>query len=365
MNYAIIIFVTIIQTILFLGHYLLYRTFLRFYSFGSTHLTATRLVFFILSISFIVVSILASKFYGPITRTIYSASAIWLGTFYWLLIASVIAWFIYSFSPYGKNLTAIVSVLFVAAILISAYGVWNSYQTKVRTVTIKLENWPEVWKGKKAVLVADTHLGNVRNLKFSEKIASLIQQQNPDIIFIAGDFYDGTPTDYKKLAEPFGKIQTTYGVYFAPGNHEEFGDKSPFLEGLRDAGVKVLDNQMVTVEGVQIIGLDYITNTQWEDHLRNLENLKIDKAMPSILIKHVPTEQKASEETGIDLQVSGHTHLGQVFPMKYVTKAIFGQFYYGYSRLGNLQNFTTGGAGTWGPPQRIGTNSEIIVITFE
>ncbi|MBX4191187.1 MAG: metallophosphoesterase [Candidatus Doudnabacteria bacterium] len=365
MNIAIIVFVAIIQSILFLGHYLLYRTLLRFYPFANTYLSATKIVFFLLSISFIITSVIAFKFYGPVTRTFYSAAVIWLGTFYWLLIASIISWFIYSFSPYGKNLTPLVSILFVLAILTSGYGIWNSYQTKIRTVTIKLENLPEEWKGKRAVLVADTHLGNVRNLKFGKKIANLIQQQNPDIVFIAGDFYDGTPTDYQVLAEPFGQIQSKYGTYFAPGNHEEFGNKSPFLNGLRSAGVKVLDNQKIEIDGVQLIGLDYVTNTKPADQIRNLANLNIDKNVPSIVIKHVPSLVDLSESAGIDLQLSGHTHLGQVFPMQYVTKAIFGQFYYGYSRLGNLQNFTTSGAGTWGPPQRVGTNSEIIVITFE
>ncbi len=224
---------------------------------------------------------------------------------------------------------------------------------------------PAEWQNKKAVLVSDTHLGNVRNLEFSEKIAKLVEAQNPDLVLIPGDFYDGPPADYEQLAVPFGKIKSTYGVYFAAGNHEEFGDAGPLLSAISKSGVKVLNNQIENVSGMQIVGVGYGATVNKDSQKSILKSLNLNPKLPSILLKHAPTHIDTAEDAGISLQVSGHTHLGQVYPFRYLTKKIYGKFHYGTSSLNNTQVVTTSGAGTWGPPQRVGTNSEIVVITFK
>ncbi len=365
----IALFISIIQIILFLGHFIVYKTVVRFLHITNPGpLLWTRIIFIVLSLSFIAASSIAFRFYGPVVRAFYIPAAIWLGTLYWLVIASVVAWILHSAiksSSLNINTSYIAISLLVIALLVSAYGVWNSYQTKVREVTITIEGLPEQWKGKKAVLVADTHLGNIRNVKFSLKAADLISKQKPDIVFIPGDFYDGTPENFRKLAEAFGKITSTYGVFMAPGNHEEFGDSSPFLEGLREAGVTVLDNEKKTVEGLQIVGVNFSNTVTAEGQHTVLEQLDLDPNIPSILIKHAPTLIDSAERAGVDLQVSAHTHLGQVWPLRYITKAIYGKFHYGLQKLNSTQVYTTSGIGTWGPPQRVGTNSEIIVITLQ
>ena len=365
----IAVFLLIIQFILFLGHYLVYKTVVRF--FGVTdagHLWWIKVVFVVLSISFLLASIVTYKFYGPIGRIFYTASAVWLGTLYWLFFASVLSWVVFGLAKLvtpGIDVSSVAMGLVILALLTSAYGVWNSYQTKIRQVTVKLNNLPEQWKGRKAVLVADTHLGNVRNVGFSEKVAKLVEAQKPDIVLIPGDFYDGPPTDFAATAMPFGKIKSTFGTYFAPGNHEEFGNSNPLLSALSNAGVHVLNDQMEVVDGLQIIGVGYGSTARAETQHQILENLNIDINVASILIKHAPTHIDVAEREGITFQVSGHTHLGQVYPMKYITQAVYGQFYYGLKKLNTTQVLTTSGVGTWGPPQRVGTSSEIVVITFE
>lgn len=365
----IAVFILVIQTILFLGHLFVYKTFVRFFGISSpTHLWWARVVFALLSISFVLASLVAYRFYGPIARGFYYSAAVWLGTLYWLFWASILAWAALLVSKVvipGKNVAFVGVVLLVAALAVSVYGVWNSYQTKVRHYTVKIENLPEQWKGRKAVLVADTHLGHVRNAGFAKKVSALIQAQSPDIVFIPGDFYDGPPTDYKKAALPFGRITAPLGVFFAPGNHEEYGDSSNMFQGLQEAGVHVLRNQMQIVDGLQVIGVDYHSTTTGEGEQQVLDTLHINPTVPSILIKHVPSHIDVAERAGVSFQVSGHTHLGQVYPLVYVTKRIFGQFYYGLKKFNATQVLTTSGAGTWGPPQRVGTSSEIAVITFE
>lgn len=365
----IAIFLTIIQTILFAAHYFVYKTFSRAFDISApTHIWWTRIIFILLSISFLAASTITYKYYGSVGRTFYTMAALWLGTMYWLFFASLFSWIIWGIGRLafqGRNLNSLVVLLFLAALVTSAYGFWNSYQTKVREVKVTIKNLPQQWKGRRAVLVADTHMGSVRNTNFGKKVAKLIEAQHPDIVLIPGDFYDGPPTDYAATAKPFGEIKSTFGTYFAPGNHEEFGDSKPLLSALASSGVHVLNDRFVVVDGLQIIGVGYSTTTNAVKQKKVLDSLTLDKSTASILIKHAPTEIPLAEAAGINFQVSGHTHLGQVYPLKYITKMVYGQFYYGLSKFNDMSVLTTSGVGTWGPPQRVGTNSEIVVITFE
>jgi predicted MPP superfamily phosphohydrolase len=117
---------------------------------------------------------------------------------------------------------------------------------------------------------------------------------------------------------------------------------------------------------VNITGVDYLKTESRENFSRVLgEIIPLNiKNMPTILLKHVPSNLDIAESAGIALSLHGHTHNGQIWPLGYVARGIFGKFYLGYSRLNNLQVFTTSGVGTWGPPQRFLTNSEIVEITF-
>lgn len=363
----IALFLTVAQTFLFAIHFFVYKTIVKFAGLGSPQqLFWAKVVFFVLSVSFLAASALTYRFYGPAFRVFYSASAIWLGTLYWLFFASLFSWIVYAVGRMGgKDFSMVAQALFVLALLTSAYGVWNSYQTKIRNVTVKLEGLPAEWKGKKAVLLADTHFGNVRNAGFANKVVRLINEQQPDIVFIPGDFYDGPPADYEGLAKPFSGVTAPWGVYFAAGNHEEFADSKPLLNAIATSGVHVLDDEMTTVAGMQIVGVGYGATTHAEDEKKLLGSMGLDPQRPSILIKHAPTHIPVAEAAGISLQVSGHTHLGQVYPLRYITKNVYGKFHYGLNRMEKTQVYTTSGIGTWGPPQRVGTNSELVVITFE
>lgn len=360
------IFAATIQAFLFFGHYFVYLAFVKFFSITDPKLLfLTRLGFVALSVSFLLATLITYRYFGPALRVAYAGAAVWMGTLYWLFLASVLAWVVYGAGRLvGQERLAILmgAVFLVAAFAVSFYGVWNSYQTKVRHISITLAHLPKEWRGRKLVMVADTHLGNMRNMGFAKKIASLVQSQNPDIVLIPGDFFDGPPADYEKLSKPFAEIKSAFGTYFAAGNHEEFNDRKPILEAMRRAGIKVLDSEAVNLEGLQIVGIGYVDSLNAENQKSIIRRLKLDPSLPSILIKHVPSNINAAEETGIDLQVSGHTHLGQVYPFWYLTRKIYGQFYYGHKTQGKTQVITTSGAGTWGPPQRVGTNSEIWVV---
>jgi uncharacterized protein len=126
----------------------------------------------------------------------------------------------------------------------------------------------------------------------------------------------------------------------------------------------VLDDKKVDIGGIDLIGVDYRSSHKREDFERTLAGIGVDRAKPSILLKHEPIDLDVAEVAGISLDLSGHTHHGQIFPLMFFTWQIYKSFDYGLKRLGTMQIFASIGVGTWGPPLRLGTNSEIVSIEF-
>jgi predicted MPP superfamily phosphohydrolase len=204
----------------------------------------------------------------------------------------------------------------------------------------------------------------VRNDGFAQEIATLVQNLRPDLVFIGGDLYDGQAIDLDKVIEPFSRISAPHGVYFITGNHEEFYDNTPYLEAVRRAGIRVLYNEKVDLDGLQIIGVDYRDSRSEEQFRTILQKVGVDPYRPSILLKHSPLHLKVAQEQGISLQLLGHTHQGQVFLFRFITSQVYRGYDYGLKWFGNLLVYTSSGAGTWGPPMRIDTKPEIVLITF-
>ena len=236
--------------------------------------------------------------------------------------------------------------------------------TRITRISIQLPLLPGPWKGKIAVWVSDTHLGQVRNTGFARHIAAKVKDLHPDIVFIGGDLYDGVAVDLDKTIEPFSKISAPYGTYFITGNHEEFSDNTPYLQAVRRAGIRVLYNEKVELDGLQIIGVDYRESRREEDFRTILQKIGIDPHRPSVLLKHAPFHVNVAKEKRISLQLSGHTHQGQVFLFRWITSKVYRGYDYGLKRVGDLLVYTSSGAGTWGPPMRIDTIPEIVVIEF-
>ncbi|MGB8911889.1 MAG: metallophosphoesterase, partial [Candidatus Sulfotelmatobacter sp.] len=210
----------------------------------------------------------------------------------------------------------------------------------------------------------DLHLGHVRNGSFLRRMVAKILSETPDAIFIAGDLYDGTAIDARRAAEPLSELRAPHGVYFVAGNHEQFGVDRKYLRAIAAGGVRVLTNEKVEVDGLQIIGVPY-RNAQNGTFASVLRNMHLDRDRASILLTHAPDHPEVAEAAGVSLQLSGHTHLGQFIPWSWMARRIYRQFVYGLSRIGEMQVFTSSGAGTWGPPLRLGSNPEIVMLEFE
>jgi predicted MPP superfamily phosphohydrolase len=208
------------------------------------------------------------------------------------------------------------------------------------------------------------HLGHVNGAALLRRVVTKLQRFKPDIVFLTGDLYDGTMINAAAAASPWKSFVPNFGAYFVTGNHEEFSDPSRYLEAVRSSGLRVLQNEKVVVDGLQLVGVPDHASSNAVRFRWTLENLAIDRNHVSILLSHSPHALSVPEQAGVSLQLSGHTHGGQVFPFTWFTRRIFGPYTYGLNRFGEMQVYTTTGAGTWGPPMRVGTQPEIVLIEF-
>ena len=362
-------FIAVIQSILLLVHFLFYETWtFAAPEFHAREALALKLLLGVLSVSFVAASLLAFRYANPIVRAFYKGAAVWLGIVSFVFFATISSWIIFAVaSLMGLQVPfhAIVEALYAAAVAVGLLAVFNASFTRITRMTVRLANLPAAWRGRTAALISDVHLGHVRNRSFLRRMVAKILKEQPDLIFIAGDLFDGTAIDARRATEPLNKLTAPHGVYFVAGNHEQFGDDSRYLEAVAATGVRVLSNEKVEAEGLQIIGVPYRHATH-DGHLASvLRGVGVDRDRASILLTHAPDRPQIAEAAGVSLQLSGHTHLGQFIPWSWMAQRMYRQFVYGLSRIGAMQVFTSSGAGTWGPPLRLGSNPEIVLLEFQ
>jgi hypothetical protein len=259
----------------------------------------------------------------------------------------------------------VAAVFFGGAILLSIYGLVNAFWLRVTRVTVKLANLPEAWRNRSVALVTDLHLGNVRGAGLTRRVVARLQELQPDAVLISGDMFDGSKADLDAMLEPWKNFFAPAGVYFVTGNHEEFTSRANFLDAIERAGIRVLNNEKVEIQGMQIIGVHDGETQQPKVYRELLQRAALDWNRPSILLAHQPSNLEIAEDEGVSLQVSGHTHGGQFWPWTWVAARVHGRFNRGLNRFGELLVHTSNGVGTWGAPMRVGTKSEIVLIRLE
>jgi predicted MPP superfamily phosphohydrolase len=369
MRLRLVVFIGVFQSVLILGHVFLYRTWDFFWRAPDPPgISPLQWTLGVLSVSFLAASLLAFRYHNILVRWFYTVSAVWLGTLSFLFFAACLCWVIYGAAQLaGVSMDGrlLAGALFGLAVVASAVGLVNAAWTRVRRISVKLPNLPESWRGRVAALVSDLHLGHVRNVGFARRIVATITKLQPDVVLIAGDVYDGTAVDAERVAAPLKELRPPLGVFFVEGNHEEFTDPAKYLMAIRGAGARVLDNEKADVDGLQIVGVAYRHATHAGRFRSVLEAIGVDRTRASVLLTHAPDQVGVAEAAGIGLQVSGHTHLGQFVPYTWIASRIYRQFVYGLNRVGKMLVYTSSGAGSWGPPLRLGSSPEIVLIEFE
>jgi predicted MPP superfamily phosphohydrolase len=196
-----------------------------------------------------------------------------------------------------------------------------------------------------------------------------INSLEPDLVLFPGDIVDEDlgPVIRENLGESLRSVRARYGVFAITGNHEYIGGAEEACRYLQDHGISMLrDSTAALPNGVQLVGRQDRSSHQFGGQERKpLESLmaSIDRARPIVLLDHQPFHLDEAVEAGVDLQLSGHTHHGQLWPLNHVTKAIY-ELSWGYLKRGSTHIYVSSGVGTWGPPVRLGNRPEILLITL-
>jgi predicted MPP superfamily phosphohydrolase len=359
----IILYIAATQSVLIAMHFLLYAAFLFFFPALRPYAAVLLISLMLLSVSFPLAWVLDAKVDNEFSRWLYIIAAVWMPVWSYILFALAAASGIYLLVP-DLPLTPIAGTLVGLAIAFNVYGIVNARVIRVTKIEVNLSNLPEYWKNKTAVMASDFHLGHILRQKSAKKIVAAINKLKPDIVFIPGDVFDGIHTDFKALIESFKELTAPHGVYFCSGNHELYAGMAECEQALLDAGITILENRKINIEGLQILGTAYQMPETEKGLADVLRNLQIDQSRPNVLLKHIPNNIPIVTQAGISLQLSGHSHQGQVWPVSLITKKVWKGFDYGLKNFKALQIYTSSGVGTWGPPVRIFTKAEIVRITF-
>lgn len=248
----------------------------------------------------------------------------------------------------------------VATVGYGTYGVLRG--PRVKRVTVPLAKLPRSAHGFRIAVVSDIHLGPVLGRDFARKVVDTVNATQPDLIAIVGDLVDGSVKDLGPAAAPLAALSARFGKFFVTGNHEYFSGAAQWVEEVRRLGLRPLENARTELPGFDLAGVNDIqgeSEGQGPDFGKALGDR--DLARACVLLAHQPVQIHEAVRHGVDLQLSGHTHGGQLWPGNFIAAAA-NPTVAGLERYGDTQLYVSRGAGAWGPPTRVGAPSDITVI---
>ncbi|MFD4319958.1 metallophosphoesterase [Streptomyces sp. NPDC058548] len=251
-----------------------------------------------------------------------------------------------------------------AAVGTVGYGTYGVLRgPRVKRVTVPLAKIPRAAHGYRIAVVSDIHLGPILGRAHTQRIVDTINSTQPDLIAIVGDLVDGTVENLGSAAEPLARLRARHGSFFVTGNHEYFSGADAWVDHVRELGLRPLRNDRVEVAaGFDLAGVDDIAGEsegQGPDFGRALGDR--DRARAAVLLAHQPIVVHDAVRHGVDLQLSGHTHGGQLWPGNYLAE-LANPTVAGLERYGDTQLYVSRGAGAWGPPVRVGAPSDITIV---
>ncbi|MGP4010132.1 metallophosphoesterase [Streptomyces sp. 4N124] len=248
----------------------------------------------------------------------------------------------------------------VGTVGVGTYGVLNG--PSVKRVTVPLAKLPRAAHGFRIAVVSDIHLGPVLGRGFAQKVVDTINATQPDLIAVVGDLVDGSVKDLGPAAAPLAQLTARHGAYFVTGNHEYFSGAEQWVEEVRRLGLRPLENARTELPHFDLAGVNDVAGEsegQGPDFAKALGDR--DTARTCVLLAHQPVQIHDAVDHGVDLQLSGHTHGGQLWPGNLIAAAA-NPTLAGLERYGDTQLYVTRGAGAWGPPTRVGAPSDITVV---
>ena len=258
-----------------------------------------------------------------------------------------------------------------ASVGLVGVGVSNAVgPPNVLQVPVRLRRLDQAFNGFRIAVVSDIHLGPLSGRAHTERITRMINEAAPDLVAIVGDLVDGTVEELGRAAEPLQDLSAREGTFFVTGNHEYFVEDPPsWLDELDRLGIAILRNENTVIRrggaAFDLAGVNDIAGEERSDPPDFDRALSgVDPSRPTILLAHQPVLVGEAAERGVDLQLSGHTHGGQMWPFHYAVRAVQPSLA-GLSTLGSTQLYVTRGAGFWGPPVRIGAPPDITVLSLQ
>lgn len=293
------------------------------------------------------------RFPSIFTRMLYVFSMTWLGIilflFWTTLILDLLKTFIYT--P-----TRIEEAAYLLTLFIGLFSIFKATRVEVRQVEIPLKVPCEV----KLVQLSDLHIGSIRGEGFLERVKDKVNSLGADAVLITGDLADGSSPIDNSTLEPLREINAP--IFFVSGNHDTYANRKKVYHLLESVGVTILDNKSIEFMGLQFVGVGYYMQRGILGVL--LDQIKFKGDLPTILLHHLPTEWDTARKWGVDLQLSGHTHGGQFYPFNLIVRWMFPYFSGLYEDSGSYL-YVSEGTGTWGPPMRLGSSNEIVVIKLK
>lgn len=383
---AMAVIITALMAVILLLNYYPYRRITVL--FGLARPWPLAAIFFLMAISFPIAMFISRRADGPLASWLYIASATWLGTVFFGCAVFLSLHIIQSASqllghPLPPRLIGWLSVgLTLAGGL---YGILNAATVRTTRVNVKLFGLASPVR---IVQLSDVHLGAVYGPGFLKRLVVMANALKPDLVAVTGDLFDGSgKLDYIKV-RPLEWL--TAPAFFVTGNHENYEGADQCCDLVARAGVRVLRNEMAECAGLQVVGMDAPRTGGGQgkvNHFHHLANMPaIEVSRPAILLYHIPLGLEQAAAQGVDLMLCGHTHNGQIFPFTMFMPLTY-RFFKGAGRVAmraygqinqsdtvvdesvagmkiqdSMMVYISQGAGTWGPPMRIGSVSEIVVI---
>jgi predicted MPP superfamily phosphohydrolase len=340
----------------------------RFAGFFGNERAIPYYVAFSLLIIFMIYGVLAlSNSTEQSGHLLYSSAAVIMGFILYLLLSVITVDILRIFITIPPRFGATIAI--GLATIVSVYGVWNSTHIRTSNITVPIS---QLNKDVRILHLSDIHIGHFRGIKTISKIVSKANALNPDIIAITGDLFDGKIGVKEEIFDAIKQFKAP--VYFVEGNHDEYTNIRIIKNKLRKIGVNVLDNIIEDFGDLQIVGINHMQadNETYDMHAsghkptieETLHKLQIDSSRPSVLLHHSPEGIKYADKHGIDLYLTGHTHAGQMFPINLIAELIF-PYNRGLHNYNNTKIYVSEGIGTFGPPMRVGTISEMVLLTLK
>ena len=379
-NFGFVIFIGIFLTLYGSLHFYFYRKVTRAFNLSLVPCILLIIVLCLLMLSPIIMRLMEGKSSETLSTVVTYIGYIWMGVIFLLfalnLTVDIYRLLIYIFSQiFSPSLTKLIPdkrITLLAVIMVTAfinfYGLYEAWNIKTEIITLKTSKLPEGVEKLRIVQISDIHFSQINGVRLADRISDIVMLLKPDLLVSTGDLIDDGLRDPDKVEVLLKSIRAKYGKYAVTGNHEFFGDLLKNLRFTESCGFKMLRNRVEKVnEYINIGGVDDpaanregLGNTI--DESKVMEGFSPDKI--NIFLKHQP-RIKSSSIGKFDIQLSGHTHDGQIFPFRYLVGLMYKYMHGIYYLEDNSYLYVSRGTGTWGPPVRFLAPPEITVIDFE